>query len=123
MKRLPVILGAAALAGLLPAIALAAGDSTRGQSLYESRCIACHSPDAHRVGPRHRGVFGREAGSADGYTYSPALRASRVIWDEVSLDAWLSDPESVIPGQRMGYRTGSPADRRDLIAYLRSLSE
>lgn len=97
------------------------GDASRGAQLYESRCGGCHSVDSHRIGPMHKGVFGRRAGSAAGYEYSPALKSSSLIWVDATLDQWLTDPESTIPGQAMGYRVEEPRDRADLIAYLRRL--
>lgn len=121
----PVQAGAAAAALLLVAAGAQAqptgGDAARGRTLYESRCIACHSADAHRVGPAHKGVVGRKAGGAAGYDYSPALAASKVRWDARTLEAWLTDPERLIPGQKMGYRVEAQQDRADLIAYLASL--
>ena len=111
----------AALAGDPTATARAA-DAERGGALYEARCGACHSLDAHRVGPMHRGVFGRRAGSAPGYEYSPALKGAGLVWDAASLDAWLKDPESLVPGQRMGYSVPESIDRDDLVAFLRRSS-
>jgi cytochrome c len=99
----------------------ARGDAARGAQLYEVRCGGCHSVDRHRVGPLHKGVFGRRAGGAAGFDYSPALRSSRLNWNEMTLDDWLTDPERTIPGQGMGYRVEEPQDRADLIAYLRQL--
>jgi cytochrome c len=109
------------------ALAVAAGatpaaDANRGARLYEARCGGCHSVDEHRVGPAHRGVFGRRAGAAAGFEYSPALAQSRLVWSEQTLDRWLADPEAAIPGQAMGYRVEEARDRADLIAYLRRLS-
>jgi cytochrome c len=101
--------------------AAGAGDAARGAQLYEARCGGCHSVDAHRVGPMHRGVFGRRVGGAAGFGYSPALSASRLVWTAPLLDAWLADPERTIPGQSMGYRVEQARDRADLIAYLRRL--
>jgi len=101
--------------------ALAAGDAARGATLYEQRCGACHAGDNDRVGPRHRGVVGRKAGGVAGYDYSAALKASRLVWNPALLDRWLTDPETVIPGQRMGYRLGSAAERADIVAYLMTL--
>ena len=98
------------------------GDATRGRELYEARCGGCHSVDAHRIGPRHRGVFGRRAGTATGFGYSPALRASGLIWNEATLDRWLANPTALVPGTRMGLRVSDARDRRDIIAYLRSLA-
>ena len=99
-----------------------AGDSTRGQVLYESRCGGCHSLDAHRVGPAHRGIVGRRAGSAPGYAYSVALRNANLVWSVQNLDLWLTNPEALVPGQNMGFRVDDPEDRADLIAYLVNLN-
>ena len=109
---------------LVAALVLAAGiahaaDAARGKTLYESRCIACHSIDDNRVGPAHRGVFGRKAGTAQGYDYSSAVKNAAVVWDARTLDRWLADPEQLIPGQRMGYSVPEAADRADLVEYLR----
>lgn len=115
---------AAAWLAMLPGLAQAAppaGDAARGKALYESRCVACHSADAHRVGPAHRGVLGRKAGGAAGYEYSAALQASGLRWNVRTLDAWLADPERVIPGQKMGYSVETAQDRADLIAFLAGL--
>ncbi|HJS31018.1 MAG TPA: cytochrome c family protein [Alphaproteobacteria bacterium] len=99
-----------------------AGDPERGEDLYERRCFACHSLDANRVGPAHRGVYGRKAGSAPGYSYSPALKKSGIVWDEAALDKWLTNPQALIPGQRMGFRLGDAAERADIIAFLKRQS-
>ncbi len=99
-----------------------AADAVRGQELYESRCGGCHSLDANRVGPAHRGVYGRKAGSAPNFAYSTAVKGSTVVWEEKTLDAWLTNPQAVIPGQRMNFRVALPEDRADIIAYLRQQS-
>jgi cytochrome c len=103
-------------------IAAAAGDAGRGQALYESRCTGCHSVDQNRIGPAHQGVFGRRAGRVTNYDYSPALKSSKVVWSDKTLDAWLTNPERTIPGQKMGYQVTDATDRADLIAYLRRVS-
>lgn len=110
----------AATACISTALAETGGDAKHGQELYSSRCFACHSIDANRVGPAHRGVFGRKAGAVSGYDYSPALKKSTIIWNEQTLDRWLADPEKSIPGQKMGYSVMDAKDRADLIAYLKS---
>lgn len=102
--------------------ALANGNADRGRDLYESRCFGCHSLDANRIGPQHRGVYGRKAGSAPGFTYSPALQNSAVVWNDETLMRWLSNPQELIPGQRMNFRVSLPQDRTDIIAYLRKES-
>ena len=120
MKR-PLTAVAAALLLLLPrSPALGAdGDPTRGEQIYH-RCQGCHSIDANRVGPRHAGLFGRHAGSLDDYNYSDAMRVSGVVWDESTLDQFLTAPRKFIPGTKMPF-AGIPdaQERADLIAYLK----
>jgi cytochrome c len=111
---------AVAVALLLPCVpALGAGDRVRGEQVYH-RCQGCHSIDANRVGPRHAGLFGRRAGSLDDYDYSDAMRASGVVWDESTLDRFLTAPRKFIPGTKMPF-AGIPdaQERADLIAYLK----
>jgi len=95
------------------------GDPTRGEQIYH-RCQGCHSIDANRVGPRHAGLFGRHAGSLDDYNYSDAMRASGVVWNEITLDQFLTVPRKFIPGTKMPF-AGIPdaQERADLIAYLK----
>ncbi len=100
---------------------LASANTERGKQLYDSRCVACHSVDANRAGPLHRGVLGRKAGSVKGFDYSPALKKSTVIWTRKTLNAWLADPEKLVPGQAMGLSVSEAADRADLVAYLAGL--
>ena len=101
---------------------IAAIDPNRGKELWESKCIGCHSLDANRVGPLHRGVFGRKAGTAPGYSYSTAVKNAGFVWDEARLDQWLSGPAKFLPGSRMGFSVADPADRADIIAFLKSVS-
>lgn len=96
------------------------GSVARGKELYESRCTACHSLDHSRIGPAHRGVFGRSAGQVAGFDYSKALRGARVTWTARSLDRWLTNPEAFIPGQKMGYSVPDAQDRADIISFLAS---
>jgi cytochrome c len=119
MRRL---LLARAVVSLLASHGLSAraeGDAARGQSLYESRCVACHSLDSNRVGPMHRGVYGRKAGSVPDFAYSDNVKNSNIVWSAVTLDQWLTDPEKLIAGQHMNYSVTDPQDRSDLVAYLK----
>ena len=117
--RLPCVL----LLGLLGLSAGAQAQSVaRGQALFESRCVACHSLDANRVGPALRGVVGRTAGKAKDYFYSEAMAAATHVWDAPKIKAWLTNPEDVVPGQDMNYRLDLPQDRDDVVAYLASVS-
>ena len=72
-----LLLSALAACLALPSAALAEGDATRGEALYEG-CQDCHSLDKNEVGPRHRGVYGRKAGSLPDYSYSDGLKNSTV---------------------------------------------
>ncbi|HMN70630.1 MAG TPA: c-type cytochrome [Rhodoblastus sp.] len=96
----------------------AQGDAARGEQIYRS-CQDCHSLDVNEVGPKHRGVFGRKAGAVPDYNYSAALRKSDVIWNEETLDQWLTNPQKLIPGAKMFFRLTKPDDRADLIEYLK----
>jgi len=102
--------------------ALAAGDAEAGRALYQARCTACHSLDYNGVGPAHRGVFGRAAAQAPGFTYSEALKSAHIVWNDETLDRWLADPEKFVPGQRMGINVPEAKDRADVIAYLKQAS-
>ena len=98
--------------------ASAAPDATRGEQIY-ARCLACHALAFDRVGPRHCGLLGRKAGSVAGFAYTPAMKASRLVWNAETLDRFLENPMRVVPGTAMTY-AGVPdkQDRADLIAYL-----
>jgi cytochrome c len=120
--RRPLALVTAVLLCASAAPTAFAADAAHGEEIYNSRCIACHSPDANRVGPKHRGVVGRAAGTVPDFNYSKALKSSGVVWTEETLDKWLTNPQALIPGQRMNFKVNDPTDRADLIAYLETLT-
>jgi cytochrome c len=120
---LPVVtVGAALLGGMPAATGAEPGDAAQGARLFGRACGACHSraPGEHRTGPSLAGVVGRRAGTAEGFRrYSPALKASGIVWDAATLDPWIADPQVLIPGNRMAFRGLPDAQARaDLIAYL-----
>jgi cytochrome c len=98
--------------------ALTAADVSHGEEVYQS-CQDCHSLDTNDLGPRHRGVFGRKAGSISDYTYSPALKNSGLTWTEETLDKWLTDPQKLVPGSKMFFHLDAAKDRADVIEYLK----
>jgi cytochrome c len=110
----------------LPALA-ADGNPNRGQQIYRRACGACHSlkPDANMTGPSLGGVWKRKAGSLASFSrYSPALKEAQIIWDEVALDRWLTNPAAMVPKNRMTFPGIEDAGARlDLIALLRQVSE
>jgi cytochrome c len=111
------LLGTAALTSLGSA-AHAGGDAARGKQLYAARCAACHSIEYNAVGPTHKNLVGRRAGTAPGYAYSDALKHSAVVWNETSLNQWLAEPEKFIPGQKMFISVPDAQERADVVAYL-----
>jgi cytochrome c len=120
-KYLAAVMLAAAISTALAQTAWAgglAGDANHGEALYEA-CQDCHSLDKNDVGPRHRGVFGRRAASLPDYDYSDALKSANIVWNEETLDKWLTDPQAVAPGAKMFFHLDNPQDRADVIAYLK----
>ena len=114
----PHLLVVAALAALAAPYARAEGDPAAGKLLYATRCAACHSLEYNGVGPTHKGLIGRRAGTAQGYTYSNALKNSSVVWEEATLSRWLTDPDKFIPGQKMFVSVPGAKERADIVAYL-----
>ncbi|MDM0066306.1 c-type cytochrome [Variovorax sp. J31P207] len=99
--------------------AQAAPDALRGEQVY-ARCQACHALATDRVGPHHCGLFGRLAGSVPGFDYSEAMKKSRIVWNDATLDRFLAMPLAAVPGSSMTYAgIADPAERADLIAYLK----
>lgn len=89
-------------------------------------CAGCHDTRAdlgHRVGPNLHDVIGRKAGSAPGYSYSDAMKASDITWDAQTLDAFLKSPTKQVPGSRMVNATSDPARRQAVIEYLSTLPQ
>jgi cytochrome c len=108
---------------LVSVSAFAAEDAERGAKAYRA-CVACHSlePGQHLTGPSLANVYGRKAGAAPGFLrYSDALKQSGVVWDEKTLDAWLREPATLIPGNVMTFRgIKDEKVRRDLIQYMKT---
>jgi cytochrome c len=98
------------------------GDSARGKELFERRCTGCHSMTRNREGPQLQGVYGRVSGSVANYAYSQTLKKSQIVWDEKSLEQWLTDPDAFLPGNNMDFLVSRPQERRDLISYLKQSS-
>lgn len=117
-------------AGLLAITALggqaAEGEASpsAGERAYQ-KCYACHSlegPDAGTQGPSLKGIVGRRVAAEPGFAYSPAMRAyatKQDRWTREALDAFLADPQAVVPDNAMGFfGMSDPQERRALIEYL-----
>jgi cytochrome c len=99
-----------------------AQDAAAGKTVFV-QCAACHSIDgATNVGPTLKGIDGRKAGSVAGFRYSRAMKNAGFNWDEQKLDAYIADPQKVVPGNVMPF-SGLPEARQraDLVAYLKTL--
>lgn len=98
------------------------GDAVKGKRLF-NRCRACHNLTATartRIGPNLDSLFGRQAGSAEGFKYSKALADADFIWTEKNLNEWLAQPRTFLPGNKMAFAgLRKEQDRKDLMAYLR----
>ena len=96
-----------------------------GPTLFKQQCATCHTTNASdpaRQGPSLYKIVGRHAGKADGFKYSPALAKADFTWDDAKLDAWLANPQELIPGATMAYRQAKPETRALIIAYLKELN-
>jgi cytochrome c len=105
--------------------ARADGDAARGEKRFEE-CGACHKLAAgeNEIGPSLHGVFDRKAGELADFRFSPALKRSGITWTAQTLDAFLADPQKVVPANRMPYAGMLDAGARaDLIAYLQKASK
>jgi cytochrome c len=105
---------------LLANAARADGDAARGEAKFVD-CAACHKLEAgaNNVGPSLHGIFTRKAGDISDFRYSPAMKRSGISWTPETLDKFISDPQAMVPANRMPYAgMASASDRADLIAYL-----
>ena len=132
MNKTPLTLGACsatlfalisiACARPIPDPPMVQGDAIHGKAIFERRCTGCHSLEQDRVGPRLAGVYGRKSGTIPGFPYSTELKQAGVLWNDRSLDAWLTDPDTLVPGNAMSFHVPKPEERRDVIAFLKASS-
>ncbi len=128
MKR-TLLLAAAVATGLLGASAVLAQDAGNGEEIFK-RCRACHDVGENaknKVGPILNGIIGRKAGTIEGFKYSDAnlkAGADGWVWTEEKMSEYLLNPRAAMPGNRMAFAgLKDEADRKDLIAYLKTFSK
>ena len=102
-------------------------DVAAGKSLFGRKCASCHYIQASKgnlVGPNLHGLFGRKAGTAANYTYSPAMKNAAFTWDEEKLRKWIKKPQEFVPGTKMPF-PGFPAPETqdNIIAYLKEATK
>jgi cytochrome c len=114
-----------ASAVLSPASA-ADADSGRGQRVFNA-CAPCHSlePDRNMTGPSLAQLWNRKAGGLPSFErYSEVLKSSGIVWDDKTLDQWITDPEHLIPGNQMTFQGLKNAQQRaDLLAFLKGATK
>jgi cytochrome c len=107
--------------------AQSAGDPAKGQRVFNQQCRACHTLEkggASPTGPNLHGVFGRKAGTAEGYEFSDAMKASGVVWDDATMADYNRDPKGKVPGTKMvftGIKQAGQLD--DLVIYLKQATQ
>lgn len=117
-----VLLASALLAA---ASAASAADVKQGQAVFRDQCGLCHTGGPGDgdggQGPNLNGVAGRKAGSLPGFPYTPALKASGLVWTSQNLDRFLTDPAKLVPGTAMPVSISDPKARQDVVGYLETL--
>jgi cytochrome c len=96
-----------------------------GATLFKQQCATCHTTnlsDPVRQGPSLVKIVGRPAGKVEGFHYSAGFGKADFVWDDAKLDAWLANPQEMIPGAIMAYRQTRPETRAAIIAYLKELN-
>jgi len=126
MKRTSLFV--AALLAAMPLFAghaLASGDPAKGKRVF-NKCRACHNADkeVNKMGPYLVGLFGRHAGSVEGYNYSDAMKNADVVWNEDTLKEYLKDPKAYIPHNKMPFAgLKKESDVENVIAYLEEVTK
>jgi cytochrome c len=125
-----IILGLAAFGALcaVSGAANAQGDVAKGENSFK-KCKICHQVGdtaKNGVGPQLNGIVGRKAGTAEGFAYSPAMKAEGekgLVWDDASLAKYIENPKDFVPQNKMAFvGIKQEAERADVIAYLKTLA-
>lgn len=98
---------------------LGATEAPSGEALYRQRCQMCHGTPGNpkTLAPDLNGVVGRKAGSTK-FSFSTALKQSKITWNRASLDQYLAAPSRMVPGTRMAIGVSNPSQRKAILDYL-----
>jgi cytochrome c len=113
---------AAFVVAVLAALPALAADS--GDTLFRRYCSVCHDTEAgkNKIGPSLAGIVGRPSGDEAGFTYSAAMQSAGLTWDDKTIDQYITDPRSLVPGNKMLFPgVKDPAERKAIIDYLNTL--
>ena len=117
----------AAIVGFATQASAQSADATRGQRVFNQQCRACHTLEkggAQTAGPNLHGVFGRKAGTAEGYEASEAMKTSGIVWDDATMAEYNRDPKGKVPGTKMLFNGVKNAGQlADLVAYLKQATQ
>jgi len=124
LTALPLALALALVSGV--ALAQSDIDPEEAKLAFNNHCRQCHvtREGDNRLGPSLFNVVGREAGSAPNYAYSSAMKNANLVWDPDNLDRYITNPDAVVPGNKMKPFTGisDAQERAKIIAHLESVS-
>ena len=122
LKTQVIAIAVGTFACLVTATLPTAGKAQSAESdkeLFQKRCGGCHALDRKKEGPRLHGVYGRTAGSIESFQYSEALKKSKIVWTEDTLDRWLTSTEQLVPDNDMTFHVEKADERRAIIAFLK----
>ena len=99
-----------------------AQDAAAGERVF-AQCRTCHQlgeTAKNGVGPQLNGIFGRKAGTVEGFAYSPVYKTLDKVWDPENFTVYIKDPRGVTPGTRMVF-PGLKDDTQiaNVVAYLK----
>lgn len=125
IASLRVLLGVLATVSALTPPAASAADARAGRAYFAARCASCHSVGSSArggFGPELHNIVGRRAGDTADFRYSPAMKASKLVWTPENLRRFLLSPDKVVPGTSMRFM-GVRSERsiEDLLMYLQQL--
>ena len=103
-----------------------AQETPEGKAQFVTSCGVCHAVEpgaAARQGPNLAGVYGRAAGTLEGFKYSDVLKAGGWVWDEATLDPWMENAKELHPGTTMVYRQKDADKRKAILTFLKTLTK